>query len=699
MKLTKQQKKTRDKEIIELYFQGTTPKELAKRFELSHDSSVNRIVRKNGYKCNQAAPKVTDEQIKIIIEQYVSGISSEIIARNLGINGSTVCRKLTDNGIKIRPPEENKKKYPPLDKNYFETIDTEEKAYFLGLMYADGSLKFGSHEIKLALKEIDIDILERLSHIIYGFRKLESENRDVNGKIIFYYRLVFYDGKMYSDLTKHGCPPRKTFTITFPTFLSDKLLQHFIRGYFDGDGCICSTDITDRVDISSTYQFILGIHNYINNVVGITTLKANKNIVPNGVSGSFQIKKTEDITAFMEYLYKDATIYMQRKYNTFQEFKKKQANKKNKKEAKTHDTEKYGTFYIPTVGENQLTEKYMKGLSEEKKTEIANAVFSFYREGGFPYPIYSNDDLIRDFNALKNTDVANFMETKNIPIFNAAGVNIFKHFASHFWETISQEQRKKSMLDTFYDDEKFMSAIKNRVDEGYCINGNMIRRGLKNSRIAYCASIFFPVVAKTIYSKYCQEGDIIYDYSMGFGQRLLGALSLPFNVKYVGVDPFEKSYNSNVDIFKFFNSNVPMMNKTVDLVCDGSENFCKEEYVGKVKLAFSSPPYFNLEVYNNGENQAYSDNDYCSFINVWWRKTVANAVKLLQDDGIFALNIKDKVGGFNIEQDMCGVLMENGFREVDRLQIQLSRNTIFMNSKGEHKFEPIIVFQKNNNNQ
>ncbi len=43
---------------------------------------------------------------------------------------------------------------------------------------------------------------------------------------------------MCNDLIGHGATIRKSLTLTFPTHLDEKLIKHFLRGYFDGDGCI-----------------------------------------------------------------------------------------------------------------------------------------------------------------------------------------------------------------------------------------------------------------------------------------------------------------------------------------------------------------------------------------------------------------------------------------------------------------------------
>ena len=697
--MTKQEKRERRQEIIKLYQDGMSPKNIAAKFGIKHNNSITRIIKANGIDRNQAAPRLTKEEEAVIISEYAKGISSEIIARNMGKNGSTICRALIRNNIQIRPATENKRKYDIVE-DFFETIDTETKAYFLGLMYADGNVKRQDNgdkgnDVRIMLHPKDDDILEIFSKEIYGFVKIDKSGGAPDGQK--YSSVSVYSQKLRSDLIKQGCTPHKSFDIRFPELFSDDLTRHFIRGYFDGDGSISKpiedTSSSTVVDITSNYEFIIGIHKYINEVVGIKTQKTNKRVLENGIGGNFQIKAKQDIIAFLEYLYRDATIFMKRKYNSYQIFLKEQDKKTNK----ANDISKYGTTYISMFGESQLTNEYVQSLSSEEIDIAAKEVFEFYRENGYPYPKYTNDELIRDFNNLKNIDkekVEGYMQAKTIPDYNESGNRIFKHFSPQFWETKSQSVGKRSMMETFYNDEKFMSVIKNRMNRGYKINGNTINQGLKNSKIAYRASIFFPVVAKTIYSHFCKEGSVIYDYSMGFGQRLLGALSLPFNVKYIGVDPFDKSYNSNKDIYGFFNTNVPLLNKDAEFVCDGSENYCDEKYAGKVDFAFSSPPYFNLEVYNDGVNQAYSGNDYCSFINVWWRKTVANISKMLKRDGSFAINMTEKVDGFNILDDMCGVLIENGFKEVDRWQMQLTRNVVFGNRKGEHKYEPIVIFKR-----
>lgn len=125
-----------------------------------------------------------------------------------------------------------RKKY---NENYFETIDTEDKAYFLGLIYSDGCLinnqKEYRYKLTLKLHIKDKDILEKFIKYVDGEMDLwfhgqrEMCEISLSGK------------KIVSDLQNKGAYPNKTFNIKYPE-LDENLERHFLRGYFDGDGCI-----------------------------------------------------------------------------------------------------------------------------------------------------------------------------------------------------------------------------------------------------------------------------------------------------------------------------------------------------------------------------------------------------------------------------------------------------------------------------
>jgi len=689
----KRLKENEKQDIINRYNEGQSPSQIAKIYGI-YNNSVNRIIKKSGIEANRITHP-TEEQINEMVSQYMAGVSSEIIADKLGFNSSTVCRNLKRKGVVLRPPTQNKRKYA-IKEDFFENIDSEEKAYFLGFIYADGNLSKKNHNITITLQESDRDILEKFYQIIYEKpKKLLIEQRTLgSGEVRNYLTASVYCQKMHQDLIKQGSPPAKTFIIRFPNnqIVPTDLIWHFVRGYFDGDGCISIANPSHPVvDFSSNIEFITDLIPFLQQF----NLKCNKMSInkENNKSAYVQLTGNQNIINLYNLLYNNANIYMNRKYMTFNKLFSFINDKKKQSILKSSNIEKYGTTYIPTWKGILLTSANLKTLSETDKQEIAEYLLTFYRENGFPYTKLTADELIKDFTSLKNTLPTSILDGKQLTLYNQSGNTIFKHFSPHFFEVkCGTDINHPSMLETFNDDDLLRKTILNRLNDNFNMTGNMIKQGLANSRLAFKASIFNPTVAKCLYSLFGQEGSIIYDYSMGFGQRLTGFLSLPWSMTYLGADPWEKSYNSNQEIYNFISNKVPGLNKKVELNCIGSENYCPTQYMSKVDLAFSSPPYYNLETYCNENNQAYSQG-YDGFINQWWKLTASNINKLLTKNGKFIINVKENVDGFNLAEDMINVAKDFGFEVKDTYYLKLNRNATFKNIG--YKLEPIFILERN----
>lgn len=120
---------------------------------------------------------------------------------------------------------------PNFNRNFFSEIDSHEKAYLLGFLYADGCVHSHNMGISLALHKKDKEILEYFQK----FLNLDATPSQVKGKNTL--RLEWQSVIMKQDLIKRGCVPKKSLILTPPT-LKEDLRSHFIRGYFDGDGSI-----------------------------------------------------------------------------------------------------------------------------------------------------------------------------------------------------------------------------------------------------------------------------------------------------------------------------------------------------------------------------------------------------------------------------------------------------------------------------
>lgn len=196
----------------------------------------------------------------------------------------------------------------------FETIDTEEKAYWLGFLYADGSVGSNDNRIELGLAEKDFHHIEKFRDFIGIFNKISYRPTTKS------YRYSFKSIPCKSDLIKQGCVPKKSLILNFPEKhqVPRELIKHFIRGYFDGDGWFTNTESCFQAGIIGTENFIKGFLDIIE-----LENKENKKIFTvhreNGVK-RYVFGAYDDVFNFLDWIYKDSTIYLDRKYEHYKDF-------------------------------------------------------------------------------------------------------------------------------------------------------------------------------------------------------------------------------------------------------------------------------------------------------------------------------------------------------------------------------------------
>ncbi len=201
-----------------------------------------------------------------------------------------------------------------LNENYFEKVDSPEKAYLLGLIYADGCNYTPTNTITFYFQEQDKHILEdikRLLHYNSPLKEIKPKKEAHHTAFV----LTIHSKKISTDLVTLGVVQNKTFKTTFPNITKD-LFSHFIRGYFDGDGCIIVGKRMERVSFVGTDSFINTIQNIFLEELKLSktvTYKRNKekNISTCYYKGRNSCKKIR------EYLYNESTIHFQRKYLKF----------------------------------------------------------------------------------------------------------------------------------------------------------------------------------------------------------------------------------------------------------------------------------------------------------------------------------------------------------------------------------------------
>ena len=199
--------------------------------------------------------------------------------------------------------------------NFFEKIDNKEKAYVLGLWYADGSVHSNGNTISIGM--CDLDIIEKIrKEIKYNGPIYVLKNKSKNQKKC--YKLYISSLKLKTDLIKWGCVPRKSHCLQFPQNIPDNLMSHFICGLFDGDGCLSKYRSGKWcISIAGTKNICEGLQNYLR-YGGIYINRINPNTKYE--TWAWRIYSKNNIRVFLDYIYKDTVIYLERKYKKYQEF-------------------------------------------------------------------------------------------------------------------------------------------------------------------------------------------------------------------------------------------------------------------------------------------------------------------------------------------------------------------------------------------
>lgn len=198
----------------------------------------------------------------------------------------------------------------------------------------------------------------------------------------------------------------------------------------------------------------------------------------------------------------------------------------------------------------------------------------------------------------------------------------------------------------------------------------------------------FPIkTSNNILSKYNINNNY-YDFSCGWGVRLMSALRK--NINYYGTEPNYLLVDKLNELSADWKT--AMKNKSeVDIRAQGSEVFIPE-WENKMGLAFSSPPYFNLEDYKIGDQSYKEGMNYKEWLNVYMVHTIENIHKYLISDGYLAINVKN-LKEYNIATDTKKIIEDNGFKFVGT-ELLTQRNRTKRNGDENDNSELIYIYKR-----
>lgn len=265
--------------------------------------------------------KIEDDKKDEIIKKYTSGLSIDKLQEIYPQYGrNRIYRMLKENCV-MRNNSEKSRKYT-YTKDFFKVIDTEEKAYWLGFIYADGYIVNG---IKGKNKDsLGITLSNEDKEHIEKFKKSIDSNHPIRIYKTKYgsnsARIIIQDEELVADLIELGVLRNKSLILKFPTtdMVDKSLIYHFIRGYFDGDGSFKKKgQKLNGYDFSvlGTIEFLTELRAYLG--VDNKIRKCNKNNDSNNYHLTFGGNQKVKQVANM--LYGNANIYLDRKYKRYRE--------------------------------------------------------------------------------------------------------------------------------------------------------------------------------------------------------------------------------------------------------------------------------------------------------------------------------------------------------------------------------------------
>ena len=325
-----------------------------------------------------------------------------------------------------------------------------------------------------------------------------------------------------------------------------------------------------------------------------------------------------------------------------------------------------------------------------------DSVFDIYRSINIvPITYYTEAGLITAIRELASTP-ANPIKKNILGLGNNGGQSINRFMFPNMMTAEPKGRGSNSLKDRFFDDVKLKRAIKicfEYRDGDNLVKPTAIRRALELVTGENIQN-FKSLNARSIAEHLCpiMWGNV-YDYSAGYGGRLLGISTSKMKYNYQAVDPNTETVES-----------LQYLNALIDQATGNSGTIIQtvsEEYKPTdIDLAFSSPPYFNLEKYSDEPTQCMVRyTTLQQWIDGYVAPTIENIYNGLNSDGVFATNIanyKTTKEEFNVVDPWIATAEKIGFKHTGIIKMMLNTRPGVGNDKiaGKEKFEGIYIFKK-----
>lgn len=280
-------------------------KEIAEHLERTLSSVRHKINR-----MDIVGKKWTDEEIEYLKNNYLMKTNKEL-SKELNRSKTAIDIKINRLGL-VKSPYH-------YDHNFFENIDTEEKAYWIGFIMADGCITIGKNnscELAIHLSSKDKEHLRKFNKALKGNIPIQVKEElcNLDNKTHQTAIIRIYSQKIVHDLEKYNVITNKSLVKVFPTNIPEYLMNHYIRGYFDGNGSIYNSN---GYVGCSFYTGSLNFLEKLKEFLQSQNIKTSNPFHPNKGNKCYSIKISgiKNCDNFLNYIYKNSTIYLDRKFN------------------------------------------------------------------------------------------------------------------------------------------------------------------------------------------------------------------------------------------------------------------------------------------------------------------------------------------------------------------------------------------------
>lgn len=306
-------------EFIRLYDNLGSSYKVADALDVS-DSYVKKFAREIGYEPDNERKIPQDVEFAVIAD-YKNNIKNEVIYDKYNISQTSLYRILTRNNI-----DRNKdKKVYNIDETVFDVIDSGLKAYLIGFIAADGYISEECGYIKITINKKDEQILEIFRTGLKTNTPIRYITKHKDGKVYEYAYIVIVNKRLVERLNAIGLRQRKTWGNTIPD-INEEYFHDFIRGYFDGDGCVTNAK-PNSIDVSisgfeSNIRKIIDRLEQINIFATFIFDKRKYNTDENtGRFGALGFTNNTQRYCFLKWIYEnDNGIHLDRKYLLAKQF-------------------------------------------------------------------------------------------------------------------------------------------------------------------------------------------------------------------------------------------------------------------------------------------------------------------------------------------------------------------------------------------